>query len=113
MTAKLVGMIFSIPSGLCIGPEGPIIHISALLARWVGKALQEVEHMLFPAYAFKTKKSESRDFLATGGACGIAAAFRAPLSGVLFVVEEASSHFKVRHLDTLFSPVLSATSSAM
>ena len=102
MTAKLIGMVFSIPSGLCIGPEGPIIHISALLARWVGKGLQEVEHVLFPAYAFKTKKSEARDFLATGGACGIAAAFRAPLSGVLFVVEEASSHFKVRHLEYTF-----------
>jgi len=102
MFAKLVGMIFSIPSGLCIGPEGPIIHVSALLARWTGKVMHEVEHKLFPDYAFKTKKSEARDFLATGGGCGIAAAFRAPLSGVLFVVEEASSHFKVRHLEYTF-----------
>ncbi len=102
MFSKLVGMIFSIPSGLCIGPEGPIIHISALLARWIGKIMHEIEHKLFPDYAFRTKKSEARDFLATGGGCGIAAAFRAPLSGVLFVVEEASSHFKVKHLEQTF-----------
>ena len=62
----------------------------------------------------RQKKSEARDFLATGGACGIAAAFRAPLSGVLFVVEEASSRtLKFGIWSTLFSHVLSATSSAM
>ena len=46
MGAKLVARIFRFHQD-SIGPEGPIIHISALLARWVGKALQEVEHMLF------------------------------------------------------------------
>jgi chloride channel 7 len=102
MLAKLFGMMLSIPSGLCIGPEGPIIHISALLARWAGKSLQYLENKLFPNFVLKPKKTEARDFLATGGACGIAAAFRAPLSGVLFVVEEASSHINVRHIEWTF-----------
>ena len=31
---KTIGMIASVPSGLCIGPEGPIIHVSALMAHW-------------------------------------------------------------------------------
>ena len=34
MGAKWLGMLCSIPSGLCIGPEGPIIHISALLGMY-------------------------------------------------------------------------------
>ena len=48
------------------------------------------------------RASEARDFLASGGGCGIAAAFRAPLSGVLFVVEEASSHITVKHIERTF-----------
>ena len=102
MLAKALGMILSIPSGLCIGPEGPIIHVSALLARWTGKAINRIEQWMFPFLVLAPRASESRDFLASGGGCGIAAAFRAPLSGVLFVVEEASSHITVKHIERTF-----------
>ena len=43
MSAKFLGMLCSIPSGLAIGPEGPIIHISALLGFWVTKLVHYLE----------------------------------------------------------------------
>lgn len=102
MLSKLVGMICSIPSGLAIGPEGPIIHICALLAHWVTVLLQRLEHKLLPGYYFSTDSTETRDFLATGAACGICVAFRAPLAGCMFVVEEAGSFFTAKHLEYTF-----------
>jgi len=47
MLAKTAGMIASVPSGLCIGPEGPIIHVSALMAHWTCIAAQEIEQVCF------------------------------------------------------------------
>merc|ERR1719326_106713 len=43
-----------------------------------------------------------RDYVSTGAACGIAAAFKAPIAGVLFVIEEAASHFRREHLAKIF-----------
>lgn len=107
MFAKWIGMICSIPSGLCVGPEGPIIHICALVGHWVSRLMQHVEHHCVKSYYFTAKKHEARDFLATGAACGICVAFKAPLAGVMFVVEEASSFFTGRHLEyTFFSCIL-------
>lgn len=102
MLAKTLGMIASVPSGLCIGPEGPIIHISALVAHWTCVGMQLLEQWAFPGHRFTARASEARDFLATGAACGICTAFRAPLAGVMFVVEEASSFFTTQHLEYTF-----------
>lgn len=43
-----------------------------------------------------------RDYVATGAGCGIAAAFKAPIAGTLFVVEEAASHFQRNQLAKMF-----------
>jgi H+/Cl- antiporter ClcA len=108
MGAKFVGMLASIPSGLCIGPEGPIIHISALVAFWSTHFVHSIEERLF-GKAFDTEsEAEKRDFLATGAACGICTAFRAPLAGTLFVVEEAGSFFTTQHLEYTFFSCLVA-----
>ena len=80
-------MIASIPSGLCIGPEGPIIHICAMVAQHTAKVINILERK-WSKNTTVVKMDEIRDFLATGAGCGICAAFYAPLAGVLFVVEE-------------------------
>ena len=101
--AKTLGMILSIPSGLCLGPEGPIIHIGALFAHHTTHFFQTLSHKLLPDNLnFSVKGGERRDFLATGAAVGICVAFRAPLAGCLFVVEEAASFFTVEHLEYTF-----------
>ena len=108
MGAKFLGMLCSIPSGLCIGPEGPIIHISALLGYWVTKMVHHLESIVYGKSFDHETEDEKRDFLATGAACGITTAFRAPLAGTLFVVEEAGSFFTTSHLEfTFFSCLIS------
>jgi H+/Cl- antiporter ClcA len=109
LLAKLVGMTLSIPSGLCLGPEGPIIHISALLGHHTTKVVQTLSHRVLPDHMqFTVKPGEGRDFLATGAACGICVAFRAPMAGCLFVVEEAASFFTTEHLEyTFFATIIS------
>ena len=79
--------ILSIPSGLCLGPEGPIIHISALIGHHTTRLMQAVSHKILPVHLqFTVRPGEGRDFLATGAACGICVSFRAPMAGCLFVV---------------------------
>ena len=106
--AKFLGMLASIPSGLCIGPEGPIIHISALVAYWSTTLVHKIEAKMFGKDFDVTSSAELRDFLATGAGCGICTAFRAPLAGTLFVVEEAGSFFTSAHLEYTFFSCLIA-----
>jgi hypothetical protein len=106
MLAKTIGMLASVPSGIAIGPEGPIIHISALIAHWTSKAVISLEQKIMPEHTFVARNDVERDFLATGAACGRCTAFRAPLAGVLFVVEEAGSFFTTVHLEFTFMACL-------
>lgn len=72
---KLLGGILVIGSGFPLGREGPTVQIGGALAaqisRWVPTS---------PAYR--------RQLLAAGAGAGLAAAFNAPIAGVIFVVEE-------------------------
>ena len=103
LCAKLIGMILSIPSGLAIGPEGPVIHISAIFGHGTGGLVQRISHKLLPKrFHYTIRPGEDRDFLATGAACGICVAFNAPLAGCLFVIEEAASFYTSEHLDYTF-----------
>ena len=69
--AKLIGTCLSTPSGLAVGPEGPIIHISALLGHHMTQAWERVSHkILSKRFQFTVRKGEDRDFLAAGAACG-------------------------------------------
>lgn len=66
-----------------LGREGPMVHIAACLFYYVGKTFSSI----WPA-------NEHRSWVLAGGAAGVAAAFNAPLAGVVFVLEElAQQHF--------------------
>lgn len=72
---KLVSAIIALGSGLTLGRQGPTVHVGAALAaqfsRWV-----------------PTSPDHRRQMIAAGAGAGLAAAFNAPITGVLFVVEE-------------------------
>jgi H+/Cl- antiporter ClcA len=66
-----------------LGREGPMVHMSACVFYWVGLRSRK-----FLPY------EDHRCWIVAGGAAGVAAAFNAPLAGVVFVLEELShQHF--------------------
>eukprot|EP00762_Andalucia_godoyi_P004347 ANDGO_08123.mRNA.1 hypothetical protein len=91
--AKSFGISFAVSSGLPLGKEGPCIHIGAVIA---GAYCQHEPPKNAPmwwrraASVFRADR-DRRDMVASGSACGVAAAFGAPIGGVLFAIEEAAS----------------------
>jgi len=85
---KTIGLILSVGAGLCLGKEGPIIHI--------GTCLANIFSRLFSKY--NRNEAKRREILSAGCAIGVAVAFGAPVGGVLFSLEEASSYFPPKTL---------------
>ncbi len=73
--AKILGGILALGTGFALGKEGPTVQVGACTAYMLGR------FKLFPSYNIK-------QMVASGAGAGLAAAFNAPLSGVLFVIEE-------------------------
>ncbi len=80
ITAKFVGGTLSILGGLSLGREGPSIQLGAMAA----KGYARVRHV---------DAKREREFLCCGAGAGLAAAFNAPLAGILFVLEEICHGF--------------------
>ncbi|MDR0534587.1 MAG: ClcB-like voltage-gated chloride channel protein [Verrucomicrobiales bacterium] len=71
---KSLSSLFSIASGSSIGREGAMVTLSATFASWLGRARQVSTPRL-------------RLMVACGAAAGIAAAYKTPVAGALFVAE--------------------------
>jgi len=87
VVVKAIATVFSVGSGLMIGPEGPLVHIGAAIA------MQFVHGASGTADLFQSDLDRS-DFVSAGVAAGLAAAFGAPIGGVLYSLEEASTFWK-------------------
>lgn len=83
LVVKAVGSIFAVSTGMCLGKEGPFVHISTCVAYLVG--------MRFSKYRENGRKM--RELLAAGCASGLSVAFGAPIGGVLFSYEEIATYF--------------------
>ena len=77
---KYILGVLAIGSGLMLGREGPSIQLGAMGGKGV-------------AHHLKVSPVEERSLIASGAAAGLAAAFNAPIAGLLFVVEEVYHHF--------------------
>lgn len=105
LCAKFLGTVAALCTGLFIGPEGPIIHIGAILGKLSMDLLDRFDDKIFNKprlFGEVLGDGERRDFIAIGAGAGIAAAFSAPLAGVMFVVEEAASVLTVRMIELAF-----------
>lgn len=78
--AKLTGGSLAIAGGLSLGREGPSIQLGAMGAKAVSKLL-------------KNNKTAEKTLISCGAGAGLAAAFNAPLAGVMFVLEEIHHTF--------------------
>jgi len=92
---KFIGGILSIGSGLSLGREGPSVQIGAA----VGQGFSKV---------FKRVKIEEKYLMTSGASAGLAAAFNAPLAGVMFALEEVHKNFSPLVLLSALSAALSA-----
>lgn len=80
LLAKFVGGSVAILSGLSLGREGPSIQLGAC----VGEGISNKTN---------SSASEKRIYIASGASAGLAAAFNAPLAGVMFALEEIFKYF--------------------
>ena len=83
LAIKAIGAVFAVSTGMCLGKEGPFVHISTCVAYLVG--------MLLPKYRENDRKM--RELLSAGCSAGLSVAFGAPIGGVLFSYEEISTYF--------------------
>jgi CIC family chloride channel protein len=77
---KFFGGLLALGSGMALGREGPSVQLGANLGRMISDI-------------FKVNKVDAQALLAAGAAGGLAAAFNAPLAGIMFVIEEMRSQF--------------------
>lgn len=83
MVVKAIGATFAVSTGMCLGKEGPFVHISTCAGYVVAS--------LFPKYRHNGRKM--REMLSAACASGLSVAFGAPIGGVLFSYEEISTFF--------------------
>lgn len=76
---KFIGGILSISSGVFVGAEGPSIQLGATVGKGVNCFL-------------KGKRMDEKILISSGASAGLAAAFNAPVGGLMFVLEEVHHH---------------------
>jgi chloride channel 3/4/5 len=77
LLVKAVGATFAVATGMCLGKEGPFVHISTCVGYLVAR--------LFPKYRDNGRKM--REMLSVACSSGLSVAFGAPIGGVLFSYE--------------------------
>ncbi|KAK4801032.1 hypothetical protein SAY86_021519 [Trapa natans] len=94
LIGKIFGSIGSVGGGLALGKEGPLVHTGACIASLLGQGGTTKYHLSSRwLQVFRTDR-DRRDLVTCGCAAGVAAAFRAPVGGVLFALEEVTSWWR-------------------
>lgn len=95
LCSKFIGGAICIGGGLSLGREGPSIQLGACVAEGLGKKIGN-------------GRLERRILMASGASAGLAAAFNAPLAGVVFALEEIYKYFSPVILLSLMSAAVAA-----
>lgn len=91
LVGKIFGSIGSVGGGLALGKEGPLVHTGACIASLLGQGGSTKYHLSSRWLQGFNSDRDRRDLVTCGCAAGVAAAFRAPVGGVLFALEEVTS----------------------
>jgi len=98
LLAKTSSLVLSVSAGLCLGKEGPFVHLSCCVAR----------QLLRLVPSLRKSPLARMEVYSAAAAAGVAVAFGAPIGGVLFSLEEVSSFFPAKTLWRTFFCALSA-----
>lgn len=93
---KIVAGAMAIGAGLSLGREGPSIQIGATCAQGFSRFLGRT-------------RMEERYLITSGASAGLAAAFNAPLAGMMFALEELHRNFSGAVLLPTMASALTAT----
>ncbi|KAJ5907727.1 hypothetical protein N7495_000409 [Penicillium taxi] len=83
LSIKSLGLCLAVASGLWLGKEGPLVHVSCCCANILMK----------PFPGLNGNEARKREVLSAAAAAGISVAFGAPIGGVLFSLEQLSYYF--------------------
>ncbi|KAK4567329.1 hypothetical protein RGQ29_003226 [Quercus rubra] len=91
---EIFGSVLGVSAGFVVGKEGPMVHTGACIANLLGQGGSRKYHLTWKWLRYFKNDRDRRDMITCGAAAGVAAAFRAPVGGVLFVLEEAASWWR-------------------
>lgn len=94
---KIILLTMGLFGGMTIGREGPSVHVGACLMYLVTKVRRFPDHLV------------QRGLILAGGGAGIAAAFNAPIAGMIFAFEEIGRSFEKNNAATIVRTVLIAS----
>jgi len=95
LIGKFLGALVSIGVGISLGQEGPSIQLGAAMGHGVGQW-------------FGSSKNDTKYLVSSGISAGMAAAFGAPLAGVMFCLEETHKNIDSRILISCLVAAVSA-----
>lgn len=95
VVAKFFGGVFAIGFGLSLGREGPSVQLGSGIGLGVSSIL-------------KRHHTEEKYLITSGASAGLAAAFNAPLAGVIFALEELHKNFSPLLLTCVMGASLTA-----
>ena len=101
LVVKTLALILSVASGLSIGKEGPYVHIATCIGNIACRLFSKYNH----------NDGKRREILSASAASGVGVAFGAPISGVLFSLEEVSYYFPPKTLFRTFFCCIAASLS--
>lgn len=101
LVVKTLALILSVASGLSIGKEGPYVHIATCIGNIACRLFSKYNH----------NDGKRREILSASAASGVGVAFGAPISGVLFSLEEVSYYFPPKTLFRTFFCCIAAALS--
>ena len=93
---KIIAGAIGIGAGLSLGREGPSIQIGAVAGQGVSRSLGRT-------------RMEERYLITSGASAGLAAAFNAPLAGMMFALEELHRNFSGAVLLPTMTSAITAT----
>mmetsp|Transcript_15716 Transcript_15716/g.26207 ORF Transcript_15716/g.26207 Transcript_15716/m.26207 type:complete len:716 (+) Transcript_15716:90-2237(+) len=92
---KMIGVVLGLTGGLVIGREGPAIAMGAGIAdstnRLINKSIRVVTGKKVPFDGYVKS-----NIVMMGATAGFASAFRAPIGGLLYCVEELATHWDIK-----------------
>lgn len=98
LPVKFVGGLLAMAAGLVLGREGPTIHMGSSIGAMLSQGS-------------KANREDKDSLIAAGAGAGLAAAFNAPLAGIMFVTEEMRVQFKYTFVS--FHAVIIASAVAL